>query len=680
MGSQLALGLVLRFADQGSASARTALDSVQRALNGVRQRGTSTADAVSRVWDRLGRGGKASREVAAAADAAARSLDKLGSGRAAAGVAQITREAAAATQALDKARQAADQAAKAGSPARGANGRFLPRGASGVDPQLPGSSSSGARAVNLAAIGRGGMAVGAGYMAGQAVLAPPVKKTQDYERSLASLANTGAPDGTLADRRALMQQMDAGIMDAVRKGGGSREGALSTLDNMVASGAYEKVTDAIKDLPTLIKAGSASGADTAELANIAIKARQTMGITDMSGVLAKAMRAGQLGGFELKDMAKWLPQQMAAAKGAGLSGESGLIALLAANQAAVVTAGSKDEAGNNLVNLLAKINSSDTAVDAKKLGIDLTGSLAAAREKGVNGLDAFVNLVEQVVAKDGKYGALSKKAATATGSDQKAMYGDMANILQGSAIGKLIQDRQALMALVGIMQQRKSKESNTEEIRSKTAAANEKNSIDPAYDLMSGTAGAKAEMLAAEKANAMQQAMDNVNPVLGKMADWLGGMAREYPNFTAAAVASTTALAALAAAAGAASLSNLLTGGKSEGAAAKMLGKAGDVLNPVGALVGAGAVGYGLGTVVYDQMLAGTSAGDKVGEFVAQVAAFFGNQEAAQALSVNQQAEAAQALKDAANALKESRPSVYLNGDSLGRSVDEYNTVQARRK
>lgn len=678
MGSQLALGLVLRFADQGSASARTALDSVQRALDGVRQRGTSTADAVSRVWDRLGRGGKASREVAAAADAAARSLDKLGSGRAAAGVAQITREAAAATQALDKARQAADQAAKAGGPARGANGRFLPRGSSGVDPQLPGSS--GARAVNLAAIGRGGMAVGAGYMAGQAVLAPPVKKTQDYERSLASLANTGAPDGTLADRRALMQQMDAGIMDAVRKGGGSREGALSTLDNMVASGAYEKVTDAIKDLPTLIKAGSASGADTAELANIAIKARQTMGITDMSGVLAKAMRAGQLGGFELKDMAKWLPQQMAAAKGAGLSGESGLITLLAANQAAVVTAGSKDQAGNNLTNLLTKINSDDTRKDAKKLGIDLTGSLTAAREKGVNGLDAFVNLVEKVVAKDSKYVSLAKKASTATGDDKKAMYDDMANILQGSAIGKLIQDREALMALIGIMQQRKSKESNTEEIRSKTAAANEKNSINPAYDLMSGTAGAKAEMLAAEKANAMQQAMDNVNPVLGKMADWLSGMAREYPNFTAAAVASTTALAALAAAAGAASLSNLLTGGKSEGAAAKMLGKAGDVLNPVGALVGAGAVGYGLGTVVYDQMLAGTSAGDKVGEFVAQVAAFFGNQEAAQALSVNQQAEAAQALKDAANALKESRPSVYLNGDSLGRSVDEYNNVQARRK
>ena len=78
-----------------------------------------------------------------------------------------------------------------------------------------------------------------------------------------------------------------------------------------------------------------------------------------------AMSAGQAGGFELKDMAKWLPQQMAAASMSGMSGRAGFAKLAALNQAAMITAGNKEEAGNNVVNLLGKINSNDTAADAK---------------------------------------------------------------------------------------------------------------------------------------------------------------------------------------------------------------------------------------------------------------------------------------------------------------------------
>ncbi|MEN2938915.1 hypothetical protein DIBJMFBN_02482 [Mannheimia haemolytica] len=41
---------------------------------------------------------------------------------------------------------------------------------------------------------------------------------------------------------------------------------------------------------------------------------------DIGRVLDMAVAAGQAGSFELADMASWLPQQMAAAKQAGLSG------------------------------------------------------------------------------------------------------------------------------------------------------------------------------------------------------------------------------------------------------------------------------------------------------------------------------------------------------------------------
>ncbi|MEN2812008.1 hypothetical protein EINOMIAG_01777 [Mannheimia haemolytica] len=51
---------------------------------------------------------------------------------------------------------------------------------------------------------------------------------------------------------------------------------------------------------------------------------------------------------------------MAAAKQAGLSSIEGFERLLIANQQARVTAGTSDEAGNNLVNLLGKITAKET--------------------------------------------------------------------------------------------------------------------------------------------------------------------------------------------------------------------------------------------------------------------------------------------------------------------------------
>ena len=124
---------------------------------------------------------------------------------------------------------------------------------------------------------------------------------------------------------------------------------------MLASGSV-KADTAMKLLPTLQKAAVGTGASTEDLAQIAISAMQQFDISEdkIGEVLDKAVAAGQAGNFELSDMARWLPKQMAAGKAAGLSGMNGLEALLMANQQARVTAGSEDEAGNNLSNLLVK--------------------------------------------------------------------------------------------------------------------------------------------------------------------------------------------------------------------------------------------------------------------------------------------------------------------------------------
>lgn len=422
----------------------------------------------------------------------------------------------------------------------------------------------------------------AAYQAGKFVLGDPVRQTQAYDLRLAQMANTAFTGRDTAGRRAGALQLDAAVTGAVRSGGGTRESAAETLDTLIASGTVG-VDNAMKMLPTLQRFATASGADPSQLAAIAIRSMQSLNVAaeEMPRVLDMAITAGQAGGFELKDMARWLPQQMAASRLSGMTGMPGVAKLLAANQAAAITAGTKDEAGNNLVNLLAKINSQDTARDAAKLGINLSGSLAAARGKGVNSLDAFVNLVDQIASSDKNYGALRKKAAAAgDDGERRATYDSMADILQGGAIGKIVQDRQALMALVGIMNNREYMADVESKINAGSGAG-ERN-----FATIESTPAFQAQKLANEKAIGMQTALNQVNPLLGRMAEFLATQARDYPNLTAGIVAATTALMALAAAAGAAGVARFVMGGA--GAAAGAAGTAGTAA--AGATIGASAV------------------------------------------------------------------------------------------
>lgn len=516
-----------------------------------------------------------------------------------------------------------------------------------------------------------GAAVAGGIAAGGYVLSKPVGQTMDYGMRLAQMSNTAFNQRDTIGRIAGKRELNASIVNAVRVGGGTRESAAETLDTLIASGAMSG-KDAMGMLPTLTKAATASGADPSQLAQIGIRGMQTMGIKpgEMGKVIDMAITAGQAGGFELKDMAKWLPQQMAAAKLSGISGIPGMAKLLAANQASAITAGTKDEAGNNLVNLLAKINSRDTAVDAKRLGINLSGTLSAARGKGMDSLDAFVGVVDSVVGKNKDYQALQGKLKTSTGAERRTVLESQADILQGSAIGQLVQDRQALMALVGIMGNR----GYMADVQNKTlggAGAAEKN-----YAVIAEEAGFKVEQAANEKTFATQNAFEKLTPLVGSVAEGFSSIAKEYPLLTSATVAATTALTALAAAAlGMAGIS-VLTGGKGAGltgllakgrglisGAGALATRAGGALAGVVAgtaavpLAAATAAGYGAGTLAYQGAIKGTEFGDDIGGMIATIMSAFGNAEAKRAIEV----------------------SLHLDGEQIATVVNRRNASTAAR-
>ena len=381
-----------------------------------------------------------------------------------------------------------------------------------------------------------------GFYAAKTLLDKPM----DYSLRLAHMANTAFGDRDLAGRQAGKSELNEAIMAAVRQGGGTRDAGAATLDSLIASGAVP-IDKAKAMLPALMKASSASGAGAEDIGKIAIKAMQTFKISEaqLPEILDIAMKAGQAGGFELKDMAKWLPQMMAAGKLSGLQGVEGFRRIVAGAQASAITSGSKDEAGNNVVNLLAKINSQDTQKDFKKQGYDLTGKLMSARENGVNSIDAFVSFVDEIAAKDPKYVALQKKLASASTSGEKTDTTEaLASLLEGNAVGKVIQDRQALMYLLAEMNNRK----YVTEVMDKTRSPG--SAIDSAQALITGESSYKFQAIGNEKDNAMSNAFDGKSGVLNTVLDGATGLAREFPLLTTATVAATTALGVLAASAG----------------------------------------------------------------------------------------------------------------------------------
>lgn len=417
--------------------------------------------------------------------------------------------------------------------------------------------------------------IGSGAAAGAYAIDRMMSAPMEYSLRLAHMANTAYAERDAKGRIEGKRALNAAITAAVRTGGGSRDAAAAALDTLIASGAVD-VGQAMRLLPMLMRGSTASGASPEQLGNIALRGMQSFGLQlgQIPEVLNMAMAAGQAGGFELRDMAKWLPQTMAAGRLSGLSGIEGMRRILASMQAGVIVAGSKDEAGNNLVNLLAKINSQDTANDFKKLGIDLPALLARERGKGVNSLDAFVGMVDSIAAKDAEYTALRKQLAGA-GSDgeRHATLQAMTDILQAKAIGKVIQDRQGLMALIAEMNNREYVQKVMDTTRTNTGA------MGTSFDVVSQELSFARQRALNEAAIASQTAADAAAPALGAVATTAAEVAQQFPLLSAGVVGATGAVVAFTAALGASGLIGVLTG---------RAGNAGGVIGRVGTLAAGG--------------------------------------------------------------------------------------------
>ncbi|HHF8142587.1 TPA: phage tail tape measure protein [Klebsiella pneumoniae] len=422
--------------------------------------------------------------------------------------------------------------------------------------ELNGAGQSMSRMERARMWGGNVTAFAGGIAAAGAIVAPSVSNQMTYEQRLASMANTAFAEQNTAGRRAGMRSMDQLIRRSVAVGGGNKETAANTLDALLASGAVE-YNSAERLLPMLQKYSTATGADSKDLAMIAIRLKQTFGLkdSDIPKALNMAISAGQAGSFELADMAKYLPEQLANASSIGMKGLDDFATLLGLNQASAITAGTSDKAGNNVINLLGKISSQDASNAAARIkingkGIDLPGSLAAAQGKGMNALDAFSAIVDKIVAQNPGYQKLEKQLKNTPDDPSRLRIMDsQLQILQGSAVGQIIADREALMALIAYRGNRKyaygvRDDANAQRTLPELQTAGERN-----FDLIQGTNLYKVNQLNNTRDFAQMDSIQPLSDVLGKLSGELNDYAGAYPGLTKALAGAETAIKAMTAAA-----------------------------------------------------------------------------------------------------------------------------------
>lgn len=676
MAQNLRVSVLLRLNDQMSGGLRAALNTVSRECRGAGRSLADIANSANRVRPAgILRLNAAMREANSRARESVTSLNGLNQATNRIQPGGVSRLVAAMRAANNEGRGAA---ASLGGIASVAN-RIRPMGVERMTTALRAMQTS-ARA-SLATLGqisrmsmRGGMAVGAGVVAGGYIAKSAAERPMAYDRRLALLSNTANTELDATGRIAAKAKLNAGIRNAVNIGGGTPEQAAETLNTLVGSGAFGNANQAIALLPSLQKNATGTGASGQDLAQIMIAAKQTMGISekDMPAMLSKAIKAGQLGGFELSDMAKWLPQQMALAGANGMKGMPGIEALLAANQVSRITSGTTDEAGNNLVNLLAKINSQDTVKDFKKQGIDLSGSLVKGVKGDVLPLEGFLKIVERVAMKDKSYVALRKQAEQQPGGGNKKTLSAMADIMEQGAIGRVVQDRQALLALLALLQQR----DKYNEVKTKTAAETGKES-ETSYQTLASTLDFKTEQLGNKKAFAAIDTLDAINEPLGRLLDKTNELAEANPILTQRVYAGATALTVLAASAATAGLANTATAGSAGAFSASILAAGGALASLAvwaSGVAAAGYAGYAFGTkVIHDNLSVSTN--DKIGGYVNSFLEAFGSQQAAE------NTKKLNALAAVQRREKEwpSQINLHIDGHQVATVVNKQNTKQARR-
>ena len=420
-----------------------------------------------------------------------------------------------------------------------------------------------------------------GAVAGGMILNGAFRPAISYDEQLARMAVIAANGKGTAEMHRLKPDLRKTVDQAALYGGSALQDTASALDSLLAKGKYD-YDESKAILPTISEAafvGNTSAAGMSVLAD-ALATYGLRGEQNLQKSFAMAIRSGELGGYELRDMQQDLARQLALATSAGYSGHEGLASLLSLNQVSMDVSGNAGEAGNNVVNLLQKLNSrelSDSMAKAvvnteglatrpsyskkgKYLGevFDWNQQQQVGRSQGKFGAEVLGDVIDHQLSNNSDYQALKKQIATASDAERKKLLGDMANIALGGEIGQIIADRQFLMATLGQTLARYNIDENgvnrIDGLKNETLKASYDQVVKPTGVFLNSQTFGKEGTAKTNAQIVRQDSFDRIAGGYGTALDKFSELTQQFPAFSQGLFISTTALTALAASAGVASL------------------------------------------------------------------------------------------------------------------------------
>lgn len=178
------------------------------------------------------------------------------------------------------------------------------------------------------------------------------------------------------------------------------EQAVSGLESLVAAG--RSLPEAMSFLPAVVATAHAAGAETSDIASTADALANSFKIagSEMQRAFDILVEGGNVGKFELKDMARYLPSLAANAAAMGMKGEAGVRKLVSMLQVMRAQMGTSEEAATSMNNIFAKMESEETSKKFGKFGVDLRKEMAKARREGKDLIEVFLDLSNKAVKGD----------------------------------------------------------------------------------------------------------------------------------------------------------------------------------------------------------------------------------------------------------------------------------------
>ncbi|SHK25629.1 phage tail tape measure protein [Paraburkholderia terricola] len=284
-----------------------------------------------------------------------------------------------------------------------------------------------------------------------AAVAVPATISADYQAIIRDIAIKAG-----IARTAQEASMGERIRRDARDNGIGRNELADAVNQMVAGGM--DVSRALDFAPLAAKFAIGQGATTVETARMIQALQQNAKITDPKQ-MAKAFEAiaflGKEGSFESADMARWFPVLLAEMQKLGITGQDSVTQLGAMLQVQMKTAGTADEAANNLKNWFSKIGSNETASNYKKAGVDYEAKMREAIGKGWSTLEASFVLARAYIERTDPARAkqLADAATRINGeSDPEKRRAQIAAFEDTMKTGDLFNDMQVKAALTAYLQ------------------------------------------------------------------------------------------------------------------------------------------------------------------------------------------------------------------------------------